>query len=1023
MTNEVTKGKSYAGNPRTRFGSIACAGAMALFAFLAQAKTVAYWPMVMNPATGGDARKIADASGNNYDLNVLLTDTQAVNADEIPFAHPPNGPADVTVANCVEIIDGTTIVSSVFTRGTGSQAETTKDPLVLALGLNHDFTLEGYMYVKTLKHGDKADTVIAFSGVNGTGDWIWNLTEPTANSNTRQVILATRNGDGLSSSGVLATIEDREIVGGWHHYALVFNFDASSDKSQCTFYLDGANRGSQTMKKRSSVTQHDRFALGGIGSNACKAFDAKFAFWRVSDEALSPDAMLCKVNPGTTVAYWPMKVVSAYYDNAKQTIVPDLISGRNALIVRDPTKGGVSWSMNDIGWTTPLNPDAEVKTLGIDSRSTMKVVSGNNTTKIDDQYRAVFSTVADAPIIEATKLTNGFTIEGFLKFATLPASNDKNQMFVYNTLGENGGWVWNLYGPDGNGNLSVKVISNHNGDRPAVTLGSQFRAEELLNVWNHYALTFTPDNGKGETEWRFYLNGHLRGKSNSMSAYGSYNFNSPTFNLSGVGSGGNPQALQGDMTCWRISNRALQSAELLCGSTKPIIPADALVWRGASDSAEWSTGNVANWTASGFPVAWTDAKDAYFDDSFATNIISIAGEVNPASINVLADSNLKVVFDKSSVIGEGCRGLAKWGFGTLEFSYGGNEVMNLLKGACPIDVREGCLKITAVNSNGGLGDASLGYEVKIYDHATLRLNGRNAIGSSKAGDVNESVFAVYTNGTFNMSCDDGTLGIQALGCLDLLGGDFVAPSKCHGLGYLLVRDRLTLGLRPDKKAYVFPAVKHDGGIVEGGITIGTNTEFRVEDITSDAAPDAVFNCAVMARTRDGWQSATNPCRFRKTGDGTMELNSNFRGGTQDQAKPSGVIAVESGELRINVDYRGPVKYAVAGGAFLSGTGKVSTVEFATGAGLRVNASATSMLELEAADFAESGVVEISGVPTEDIENLKVGCARIIGAVTGAANLRSWTVKVNGAEMPSASVRFSGGILKASIMKGTVIVVR
>ena len=82
---------------------IACAGVTVLAASLARGGTVAYWPMVMDPATGGTSRKIADVSGNNYTLNVKLSDAQVVNTSEGAFSRPPNGPAEVTASSCVEI--------------------------------------------------------------------------------------------------------------------------------------------------------------------------------------------------------------------------------------------------------------------------------------------------------------------------------------------------------------------------------------------------------------------------------------------------------------------------------------------------------------------------------------------------------------------------------------------------------------------------------------------------------------------------------------------------------------------------------------------------------------------------------------------------------------------------------------------------------------------------------------------------------------------------------------------------------
>ena len=1007
---------------------IACAGLAAFAVSLAQGGTVAYWPMVMDPATGGTVRKVADAGGNGYDLNTQLTDAQLVNTSDGAFSRPPNGPSGVTAASCVEVVNGTSQTSSPFQRGTGNQSQTS-DPLVLAMGLRHDFTIEGYMYVKSLKHpASDPDTIIAFSGVNGSGDWLWNLTETAQNSNTRDVKVVIRGSPTVDGGGIVAKIDDDEILGGWHHYALVFKFNEDGSKSRWSFYLDGVLRGSRTMNNHgeNQNVQHDRFQLGGANSGAKKVFDAKLAFWRVSDEALPSDSLLCHQTFDTTVAYWSFCNITEILNNNSPTkIVVDAVDESNTLMIRDQSKGGVSWADNDIGWTTPPNPDADLTAAGVSCWSKMMVSSGNNTTKINDQYQPVFSTVTSAPVIEATKLSTNFTLEGFAKFTALPADSSKNQMFIYNTLGESGGWCWNLYGANTNGYLAMKVSYGRGGSsRGTLTLCDSLRAEELLNVWNHYAIAFTPDNGKGSTEWRFYFNGRLLGVNNNMPAYGNYEFTTPKFFLSGAPSGATPQALKADMTCWRVSNRVLASTELLCGAETPVVPVGALVWKGAADSAEWSTGSAPNWTADGDPVAWTDAKDAYFDDTCTTNRVEITGTVTPASINVQADYFYRLDFNnnRSSVIGDGCTNFVKRGAGIFELYYGNNTTTNLVRGAFPIEVREGTLRVDAANSNSALGDASRGYEVKVYDHAKLWLYMRNAIGSATPDVANDSVFTVYTNGTFDMTVRKD-FSIQALGTLDLLGGNFVAPTKCHGLGYLLIRNRLTLGRNPGKRPYVFPDVKTPDNGNAGGITFGRNTEFRVEDVTDDAAADGIFNCAVLARTQDGWQNAENPCGFRKTGSGTMELNNPYGGSSGSHSRPKGVIAVEAGELKVNVDYSLASKYTVADGAFLSGTGKVSKVEFAAGAGLRIDAEKADVLELAGADFAGGGVIEISGVPAGAVDNLRMNCAKVGEPVTGTANLANWVVKVDGVTLPRVAVSLYNGFLKVSAVNGTYILFR
>ena len=155
----------------------------------------------------------------------------------------------------------------------------------------------------------------------------------------------------------------------------------------------------------------------------------------------------------------------------------------------------------------------------------------------------------------------------------------------------------------------------------------------------------------------------------------------------------------------------------------------------------------------------------------------------------------------------------------------------------------------------------------------------------------------------------------------------------------------------------------------------------------------------------------------------MELNNPNIGPNGTQDKPTGVIAVEAGELRVNINYSKASKYTVADGAFLSGTGKVSKVEFAVGAGMRVDATKADVLELTGADFAGGGVIELSGVLPEDVKELCVNCAKVGNPVTGDANLSGWKVKVDGEEISRAAVRLHGGFLSVSAVKGLCIICR
>jgi len=69
------------------------------------------------------------------------------------------------------------------------------------------------------------------------------------------------------------------------------------------------------------------------------------------------------------------------------------------------------------------------------------------------------------------------------------------------------------------------------------------------------------------------------------------------------------------------------------------------------------------------------------------------------------------------------------------------------------------------------------------------------------------------------------------------------------------------------------------------------------------------------------------------------------------------------------------------------------------------------------------VLEISGVPAEAVDNLRVNCAKVGNPVTGVENLSGWTVKVDGVVVPRVAVNVSGGFLKASAINGTYIIFR
>ena len=69
------------------------------------------------------------------------------------------------------------------------------------------------------------------------------------------------------------------------------------------------------------------------------------------------------------------------------------------------------------------------------------------------------------------------------------------------------------------------------------------------------------------------------------------------------------------------------------------------------------------------------------------------------------------------------------------------------------------------------------------------------------------------------------------------------------------------------------------------------------------------------------------------------------------------------------------------------------------------------------------MIEITGVPPEAVDNLRVDCAKVGNPVTGAENLANWTVKADGVQVPGVTVHMREGVLRASVLKGTCILFR
>lgn len=264
---------------------------------------------------------------------------------------------------------------------------------------------------------------------------------------------------------------------------------------------------------------------------------------------------LISIAEANTVAYWPMNLTTS----GDTRTVKDSTSPAYNLSVRKAELGGVSFSDNDIGWTLPPNPDA----AGAESSQFITTAPGS---KDGNNYKPVLSSSA-VNLCDALCGGRDFTIEGWIRPTELP-TDGKWFLIAYNCYGQVGGWTWQVIENSSDpGVYTVRVnFKESDSSSQPYNMNVKLTKDELLNKWNHYALVRVAKSAKDATkgEWRFYLNGHLRGSNAASPAIATTTIASNrSFYMSGANSG-TAQQVVGDMMCFRVSDTALGPGEFLC---------------------------------------------------------------------------------------------------------------------------------------------------------------------------------------------------------------------------------------------------------------------------------------------------------------------------------------------------------------------------------------------------------------------------------------------------------------------------
>lgn len=967
-------------------------------AFAASADTIAYWPM--NLTVSGSNRYVTDSTANKYNLTV-----RSSTLGEVPFSDndtgwtlPPN-PDPVGAESTQKLTSETGLKDDTNYKAvlTGAAA------ICAAMAGDGDFTFEGWFRPTALpESGQKY--LFANCGLGAKGGWAWQFCAPDANGLVAFKVDYNCLDTGRKTYAIADEVRSDELLNKWNHYALVHVAEKSDTSGEWLFYLNGHLRGRVDVPRLTENAQgKNGFAFSGTNSGTAQQLIGDLTCWRASDTALGPGEFLCDVSQARTVCYWTMGSSGSFVAN---TTGPD-----GDLTLRDASLGGVSFAANDIGWTRPPNPDPLTDNTGVWLSDQKMAIGPGEPLAKTGSYQPVLSCANDV-LDAALAPTNDFCIEGWYRATELPAGEKANHMFVFSTYGSYGGWVWNLYGADGNGQCAVKVtqeVGKRDGSassRVTSALGAVDAAE--LTSWNHYALVYRA----GQCRWKFYFNGKLVGSAvgpviDDMPA------RSPTVTLFGCASG-TAQIPIGEVTTWRVTRGTVDHSQFLLGGSTDL---NRYVWTGANGGV-WSTATAGNgnWKdADGQASGWVECGEAVFDGT-GSSVVKLNSAVSPSAILVTCDGDITVTnLNNNCCIGPACETITKRGAGTLWFV---NEKYAINKSSNAISVEEGTLRVSSPNGRFALGDgtSAVGFDVFVRSGARLWVDQRNAIGYATVGNANNSRITVYTNGVFDLTTPAGAFNIQTIGKLDLLGGTMILPETGHDNGFIQIRDRVTFGRNPTKTPYVFEP--HPKGVDKLTWQLGQNPEFRVEDITEDDAADVTFNSRVMALVE--WE-AVGSCGFRKTGDGTMVLGQMQDKTGDTHCYPSGTVAVEEGELRVDGLYAGPT-IAVSADATLSGTGKVATVTFAAGAGMKGVVGQKGTLKVTGdCTFGATGSVAIR-VP-DGCTSHRVKLATIDGTVTGAENLANWTVTKGGQPAEGYYVYLKDKSLVAKCDSGVLMIVR
>ena len=543
-----------------------------------QAKTVALWTMAIDGAPSqGKGTALCSINPAN-DLTVGYSGNIGKPAQDAGWTQPPN--PDTSTPAAGRTLLGSKCMSIVGLYTKNPILRSNNADLMAALTPTNSFTLEGYFAFANPQLGGSRVVIIVGGGSSELGSWALACSSNTT-SGCWNFLLSEQTESGRQNWSQLGKVLSpdipySELSNGYHHLALTFNYDYPRDatKSEWRFYWDGVCRGQLLVPRiTATVTLTGQISFFGTYTSSADGNNllGKAYYWRLSDKALVGRELFCYGDKAKshTVAYWPMN-----YTGGK---VKCAISSVNDLTPRDGGFGSTTFSPIDIGWNLPPNFASDTTFFSGLTTSTQYANLGPGTAP-NGTYHAEFEPKNDV-LASDLSLRNDFTFECYYRPTTLPEAG-RHQDFFFMSSGTIGGWTISMDTQDGGSTYRfyVGAYCTPDGKATYYNVATGIKPDELLNVWNHFALRFTYDNGNDKSEWALFINGYRRGSVEAPKLTDEpTTATSAQLYISGSSSK-TDNGLLGNLGCIRISRKALSRRELLQFLKDPMAYDETMVY-------------------------------------------------------------------------------------------------------------------------------------------------------------------------------------------------------------------------------------------------------------------------------------------------------------------------------------------------------------------------------------------------------------------------------------------------------------